>query len=81
MRGAKIGNYYQQSLSEGLYQVCPKAVLAAIAVSALTVGGDYLDAGGRRVLKEWWVLYHNGIVPQRPPYPEPADEVGEGSEG
>ena len=34
----------------------PKSVVAAIAVSALTVGGDHLDEARERVLAEWWAL-------------------------
>lgn len=45
----------------------PKAVWAAIAVSALTGGGDRLGAAQQRVANEWLILWSNGIVPQKPP--------------
>jgi len=63
----KKSNEYAQALSGRLYEDCPRAVFAAIAVSALTVGGDYLNEADFRLLREWWALYHCGIVPQRPP--------------
>lgn len=44
----------------------PKAVWAAIAVSALTCGGDHLDLAQEKVVKEWLALHVNGIVPQAP---------------
>lgn len=70
---AAIENEYNETLG-GLYRKTPKAVFAAIAVSALTVGGDRLHESNPRILKEWWSLYHAGIVTQRPPAPEPGDE-------
>ena len=54
-----------------LYTKCPKSVFAAIAISSLTVGGDKLDEARDRVLAEWWTLYDNQIVSQRPPFPRP----------
>lgn len=69
----KTMNEYAVELAAD-YGRTPKAVLAAIAVSALTCGGDYLETAQRRVRKEWWALYHTGIVPQRPPFPEPDEE-------
>jgi hypothetical protein len=50
-----------------LYEKIPKAVFAAIAVSVITQGGDYLDEASALILDEWKVLYQNGIVPQCPP--------------
>lgn len=49
------------------YPKIPKAVFAAIAVSALTRGGEDLDEATDEILKEWRILHANGIVPQRPP--------------
>jgi hypothetical protein len=54
-----------------LFEKCPKSVFAAIAVSALTCGGDYLDEARERVTAEWWALYDNKIVAQKPPFPRP----------
>jgi hypothetical protein len=54
------------------YNRIPKAVFAAIAVSSLTQGGDYLVETNDRLLREWWALYSAGIVPQKPNKPEPA---------
>ena len=65
----KIGNEYASELGD-LYARTPKAVLAAVAVSVLTRGGDDLDdpdAARARLLDEWRILHLNGIVPQAPP--------------
>jgi hypothetical protein len=67
----KLHNEYAAAAGGKLFEACPKAVFAAIAVSALTVGGDYLEEAELRLLREWWTLYHNGIVPQKPCFPEP----------
>lgn len=61
----KIMNGYVGSI-KGIYDATPKAVLAAIAVSALTTGGDDLDDAKGRLLKEWQALFENGIVEQDP---------------
>lgn len=50
-----------------IYNDIPKAVLAAIAVSALTNGGDNLNEALERVANEWLILWCNKIVPQKPP--------------
>ena len=63
-RGIKLHNEYAALLGS-LFADCPKAVLAAIAISALC--GDDLNSAHENVLKEWWTLYDNGIVPQKPP--------------
>ena len=65
-RGIKRRNAYSRTLG-GLYDRIPKAVLAAIAVSFATQGGDFLDEAEKRVLEEWTILHQNGIVPQKPP--------------
>ena len=62
----KTFNQYAEMLSPAFYENCPKAVLAAIAVSALTCGGDWIEEAELRVAKEWEALYVSGIVPQRP---------------
>jgi len=62
--GFKTSNYYAQQLGP-LFEECPKAVLAAIAVSALTCGGDWLEHAAGRVAQEWCILHANGIV-QKP---------------
>lgn len=59
------GNEYAAKLGK-LLEECPKNVLAAIAVSVLSSGGDYLDLAAQRVAKEWDILHENGIVPQKP---------------
>jgi hypothetical protein len=58
-------NEYEAELG-ALFDECPKAVLAAIAVSALTSGGDRLDKAALMVAAEWSTLHANGIVPQKP---------------
>lgn len=45
----------------------PKTVLAAIAVSYASHGGDHLDEAAANVAREWATLYQNGIVRQKPP--------------
>lgn len=62
-------NHYACAIPEPLYVQCPKAVFAAIAISALTCGGDWIERADERVRGEWWNLYDNGIVPQKPPFP------------
>ena len=58
-------NQYASAAGELLDDI-PKAVWAAIAVSALTCGGDHLDLAQQKVVQEWLVLHTNGIVPQAP---------------
>jgi hypothetical protein len=62
----KIHNGYAAELGD-VFAQAPKAVIAAVAVSALTLGGDCLDEAQARFLAEWQVLFDNGIVPQKPP--------------
>lgn len=66
MPGIKITNQYARELG-AVYGDMPKAVLAAVAVSALTVGGDHLDKATVRVVTEWDALHAAGIVPQPVP--------------
>lgn len=66
MPGIKITNEYVHELGQ-VYGDMPKAVLAAIAVSALTVGGDHLDRAQQAVVTEWDVLHNAGIVAQPVP--------------
>jgi len=50
----------------------PKSVLAAIVVSLISCGGDWLDtpenilAIRSRIAFEWQSLYMCGVVPQKP---------------
>lgn len=67
----KITNEYAESI--GYYARVPKAVFAAVAVSALTIGGDYLDDAEPRFAREWWALYNAGVVSQRPTVPDPGE--------
>ena len=62
----KLGNEYALAVGGELYEQIPKAVWAAIAVSALTCGGDQLEDAAPRVAREWDALHAAGIVPQRP---------------
>lgn len=59
------GNDYADVLGV-LLEKMPKNVLAAIAVSYASNGGDNLDKAAGRIAKEWQILYDNGIVPQKP---------------
>ena len=68
----KTMNPYAALLEAELYARTPKAVLAAIAVSALTRGDPFNteELGGdpaALLLAEWFALYENGIVSQKPP--------------
>lgn len=63
----KIGNGYASAIGQDVFEACPKAVLAAIAVSALTQGGDYIEEARARLLDEWRILHQNGIVTQPVP--------------
>lgn len=64
MPGIKTHNQYAAQLGAALYEDCPKAVLAAIAVSVLTQGGSYLEEAANRLALEWERLHTAGIVPQ-----------------
>ena len=66
MKTNNTNNDYARALGD-LFDKTPKTVLAAIAVSALTTGGERIAEARAEVLREWLVLYQNGIVPQRPP--------------
>lgn len=63
-------NSYCFELGQDFYERTPKAIFAAIAVSALTCGGDWLEEGQeatrKRILDEWSALYTSGIVKQKP---------------
>lgn len=52
------------AMLRGLYDECPKAVFAAIAVSFVTAGGDYPEYALAGVAKEWNILHQQGIVEQ-----------------
>lgn len=65
--GYKLGNAYARELGDA-YNAMPKAVLAAIAVSLASCGGDRLDEARQAVIDEWWALHNAGIVPQKPPF-------------
>lgn len=67
----KTFNEYAAAIEPKVYAYCPKAVLAAIAVSLLSCGGAEMQDINRKIAAEWWALYHNGIVPQKPTMPEP----------
>lgn len=60
-----IQNQYAAELGP-LLDDCPKAVLAAVAVSLLSGGGDRLELVALQLAAEWSTLYENGIVPQKP---------------
>lgn len=70
-------NKYVAAAGFYLYEKTPKAVFAAIALSAVNCsdprGCDHIwyeDGGGEALLlREWAALYNAGIVPQRPPAP------------
>ena len=74
----KTTNNYSEALGDDFYSKTPKAVVAAIAVSFVTLGGDYMREVDDRVLREWTALYDCGIVPQKPPRRVEIDDVGSG---
>lgn len=61
----KRTNEYAHEL-RSYYDAIPKAVLAAIAVSYASSGGDYLENAAQNVADEWRTLHEQGIVPQKP---------------
>jgi hypothetical protein len=63
--GVKVGNEYASVLGD-LYTDIPKAVFAAMAVSALTCGGDHIEEAQANIVREWWALYNSGVVTQKP---------------
>lgn len=63
----KLSNAYVQELDPSVYDAVPKAVLAAVAISALTGGGDHLDHATQRIVTEWHTLHQAGVVPQPVP--------------
>lgn len=67
MRGVKLGNEYLGVLGKGAYAAIPKAVFAAIAISVINRDcEDNMDAVHGALIREWWTLHYNGIVPQKP---------------
>jgi hypothetical protein len=60
-------NQYVDSLPPFVFDKIPKAVWAALAISALTCGGDYLEEATKRIVEEWTILNQNGIIKQAPP--------------
>jgi hypothetical protein len=60
-------NEYALAGGADLFDQCPKTVWAAIAVSLVTAGGQYLDEARALILDEWQILHAAGIVPQKPP--------------
>jgi len=61
----KTRNEYAEVLG-AMFDQIPKAVFAAIAVSSVTGGGDWLEHAQQRIADEWKALYDAGIVPQKP---------------
>ncbi|MFT8445092.1 MAG: hypothetical protein ABF751_09795 [Acetobacter orientalis] len=58
-------NEYALALG-AMFDEMPKSVIAAIAVSAMTCGGDHLSDAVALVAGEWRTLHENRIVPQKP---------------
>lgn len=52
------------------YAKIPKSVFAAIAFSYASHGGDDYVNGVESAINEWWTLYENGIVAQKPTKPK-----------
>ncbi len=60
-------NYKSNPYADALgpvFEKCPKAVLAAIAVSFATDGGQHLEQAQGRILREWEALFIAQVVPQ-----------------
>ena len=60
-------NGYVDAMGKDIFEKCPKTVLAAIAVSALTLGGDEIQHARKRILNEWKCLFNSNIITQKPP--------------
>lgn len=68
MTKQKKENDYSLSIGSDLYSECPKAVFAAIVVSLMVNhGGHRFNELGLALLKEWYLLHMQGIIPQCPP--------------
>ena len=59
-----ISNQYTACVNG--YDIIPKAVFAAVAVSFATCGGDHLDNATELIVKEWEKLWKIGIISQKP---------------
>ena len=69
-------DYVTEQEGDDLYAAIPKAVWAALAVSYASNGGDRVndtDFLRDAIVREWWILHNNGIVPQRPHLPNPGE--------
>ena len=64
-RSGESGNAYTQALG-AIYDECPKAILAAVAVHMLTEGGMLLPDAPRQFAEAWLMLHTRGMVRQRP---------------
>lgn len=64
MKGVKVQNSYARALP--FYSKIPKAVIAAIAVSFASRGGEDMLGMSQAILREWEALHANGIVKQKP---------------
>lgn len=76
----RLSNPYADIVPSSVYEVIPKTVWAAIAVSFATCGGDTLDDATRAIVHEWSILHQNGIVPQPVPAALRKYDVGEEDE-
>lgn len=70
----KVKNGYVHRLPQKFYDQTPKAVFAAIAISALNLisGDEVVNSDDdyavlNAVLNEWQALHSNSIVKQKPP--------------
>ena len=64
-------NEYAGAIAPDLYAAIPKAVFAAIAVSAVFNQGVQLERGetvNTYLVREWDTLHRNGLVPQALPH-------------
>ena len=70
----KISNEYADVLGRELYSAAPKTIIAAVVVSLFVRdAGCGFDGVQSEFLREWWTLYDNCIVPQKPPFPKPEE--------
>lgn len=60
-------NEYAHMLGQGVYDETPKEVWAAIAVSYMSLGGDWPELAAVNLAKEWQILFTAGIVSQPVP--------------
>lgn len=60
-------NEFAHMLGQGVYDETPKEVWAAIAISHMSIGGDWPELAAVNLAKEWQNLFDGRIVSQPVP--------------